>query len=123
MGVVPILPDEFDLLIQQKLFSSAKADRAQVAKLYRTVFAQVCMTKYYWTDVEVAAFQKMLPHFPQLRSFRFGRFRGDPSGPQMAAFCQACAERGITAQGGDGFDEMPLVLRGASGLEAATSFD
>ena len=35
---VPMHPDEFDKLIPDKVFASPKADRPQVARLYRKVF-------------------------------------------------------------------------------------
>ena len=64
-------PDEFDIIIEEKVFASARADRSQVKRLYRKVwmdhlcFAEEIRRKW-WTDVEAADFPRMLPHLPQL---------------------------------------------------------
>lgn len=95
---VPMLPEVFEQLVQQKQFTSKKADVPVVVSLYSEVWARELsqvqeMIRWHWTDREADAFRALLSELPHLQKLQLCRWSGTDE--IRDALSQACAARGI----------------------------
>mmetsp|Transcript_64553 Transcript_64553/g.112731 ORF Transcript_64553/g.112731 Transcript_64553/m.112731 type:complete len:460 (+) Transcript_64553:61-1440(+) len=95
----PILPEKFSSLMQEKHFTSPKADREKVIELYYRIWPIITRTEYMGihpnSDQDVEEFMEALPHLTDLYSLDVDIAPDSISEVVLTRLVMACTARGM----------------------------